>query len=86
MLGVTYLDGGWSKVVPVAGVIYTPNDDVEYQLVFPTPRVSWRLPSSPIPGRDERWVYVAVEYGNAAWAFQQPNGDARRARLSRLPR
>ena len=74
-LGVTYLDGAWSKVVPVAGVIYTPNDDVEYQLVFPTPRVSWRLPQfSPIPGRDDRWVYVAVEYGNAAWAFQQPTG------------
>jgi hypothetical protein len=74
-LGVTYLDGAWSKVIPVAGVIYTPNDDVEYQLVFPTPRVSWRLPQfSPIPGRDERWVYVAVEYGNAAWAFQQSNG------------
>ncbi len=74
-LGVTYLDGAWSKVIPVAGVIYTPNDDVEYQLVFPTPRVSWRLRSlSPIPGRDDRWAYLAVEYGNAAWAFQQPNG------------
>ncbi len=49
-LGVTYLDGGWSKIVPVAGVIYKPTDDVEYSLVFPTPRISWRLPWSPIPG------------------------------------
>jgi hypothetical protein len=74
VLGVTYLDGGWSKVVPVAGVMYTPTDDVEYQLVFPTPRVAWRLASSPIPGQDERWVYVGLEYGNAAWAIQQPSG------------
>ena len=36
VLGVTYLDGGgWAKVVPVAGVIYTPTDDVEYQLAVP---------------------------------------------------
>jgi hypothetical protein len=74
VLGVTYLDGGWSKVVPVAGVMYTPTDDVEYQLVFPTPRVAWRLSSSPCPGQDERWVYVAMEYGNSAWAIQQANG------------
>ena len=58
VLGVTYLDGGWSKVVPVAGVIYKPNDDVEYQFVFPTPRVAWRLPWTNIPGQDERWIYV----------------------------
>jgi hypothetical protein len=74
VLGVTYLDGGWAKIVPVAGVMYTPTDDVEYQLVFPTPRIAWRLSSSPIPGRDERWVYIAMEYGNSAWAFQDSNG------------
>ena len=76
-LGVTYLDGGgWAKVVPVAGLIYTPNDDVEYQILFPTPRVAWRLPSSPIPGQDEQWVYIAVDYGNSAWAFQQDDGTS----------
>jgi hypothetical protein len=74
VLGVTYLDGGWAKVVPVAGVIYKPNDDLEYQLIFPTPRISWRLPGSAIPGKDERWMYVAVEYANQAWAFQQADG------------
>ena len=73
-LGVTYLDGGWSKVVPVAGVIYTPNDDVEYSLVFPTPKISWRLPWSQIPGRDERWLSIGLEYGNSVWAFEQSNG------------
>ncbi|HEX4413992.1 MAG TPA: hypothetical protein VH107_10225 [Lacipirellulaceae bacterium] len=74
-LGVTYLDGGWSKIVPIAGVIYTPTDDVEYQLVFPTPRISWRLNDfTPIPGADERWVYVSLEYGNQAWAFKDLNG------------
>src|SRR5207253_166208 len=73
-LGVTYVDGGWSKIVPIAGVIYKPNDDVEYTLVFPTPRISWRLPWTNIPGRDERWLSIGVEYGNSAWAFEQTIG------------
>ena len=60
--------------MPVAGLIYTPTDDVEYQLLFPTPRVAWRLGRSAIPGQDEQWVYVQVEYGNSAWAFQQDDG------------
>jgi hypothetical protein len=75
VLGVTYLDGGWSKVVPVAGVVWKPNDDTEYQFVFPTPRFSWRLPWTNIPGKDERWMYVSLEYANQAWAFEQSNGN-----------
>lgn len=75
VLGATYLDGGWAKVVPVAGVIYKPNDDVEYQFIFPTPRVSWRMPWTNIPGKDERWMYLSVEYANQAWAFEQTDGD-----------
>jgi hypothetical protein len=73
-LGVTYFDGGWSKVVPVAGVIYTPNDDVEYSLVFPTPKIAWRLPWTNIPGKDERWMFISLEYGNQAWAFEKTDG------------
>jgi hypothetical protein len=74
-LGVTYLDGGgWAKLVPIAGVIWTPTDDVEYQILFPTPRAAWRLPNSAIPGQDEQWAYMQVEYGNSAWAFQQDDG------------
>jgi hypothetical protein len=73
-LGVTYLDGGWAKVVPVVGFIYTPTDDVEYQILFPTPRISWRLPWTNCPGQDERWFYIGLEYGNQAWAIQDSNG------------
>jgi hypothetical protein len=75
VLGVTYVDGAWAKIVPVAGVVYTPNDDVNYELVFPRPRVSWRLGSSPVPGRDEYWFYLLGEFANAAWAIEQSNGD-----------
>lgn len=75
VLGVTYVNGGWSKVVPVAGVIYEPNDDVIYEVVFPRPRVAWRLPTSPVPGLDEHWFYILGEFANSAWAFEQNDGQ-----------
>jgi hypothetical protein len=75
VLGVTYVNGGWAKVVPVAGVILTPNDDVSYELVFPRPRAAWRLAASPVPGKEEYWFYIQGEFANAAWAFEQSDGD-----------
>jgi Domain of unknown function (DUF6268) len=75
VLGVTYVNGGWSKVVPVVGVVYEPNDDVSYELVFPRPRVAWRLPQSPVPGRDEYWFYMMGEFANSIWAFEQSSGS-----------
>jgi len=74
VLGVTYVDGGWAKVVPVVGVVYEPNDDVIYELVFPKPRIAWRLPNSPVPDRDERWFYIAMDFANSAWAIEQTDG------------
>ncbi len=74
VIGATYVHGGWAKVVPVAGFIYEPNDDVSYELVFPRPRTAWRLPMSPVPGRDEYWFYVLGEFANAIWAFEQNDG------------
>jgi hypothetical protein len=74
VIGATYVNGGWAKIVPVAGFIYEPSDDVAYELVFPRPRVAWRLPNSPVPGRDEYWFYVLGEFANAIWAFEQNDG------------
>jgi hypothetical protein len=74
VLGVSYLDGAWSKVIPIAGVVYEPHDGAEYELVFPAPRAAWRLPNSRLPGQDEYWFYVAAEFGNAIWAFEQSDG------------
>jgi hypothetical protein len=74
LLGATYLNGAWAKVVPIAGFVYEPNDDVIYEAVFPQPRVAWRLPSSPVPGRDEYWFYLLGEFANSIWAFEQTDG------------
>jgi hypothetical protein len=74
VLGAQYIDRANADVLPVAGVVYTPNDEVEYKLVFPTPKVSWRLPWSDAPGLDERWAYVGAEYGGGAWAVERTSG------------
>jgi hypothetical protein len=74
ILGVTYVHGAWAKIVPIVGVTYEPNDDVKYEFIFPQPRVAWRLPNSPVPGRDEYWFYIKGEFGNSIWAIEQSDG------------
>lgn len=74
VMGVAYLDGAGWEIVPVGGVVYEPNDDVSYELVFPRPKISWRLPSSPVPGIDERWFYVGAEFGSGIWAIEYSDG------------
>jgi hypothetical protein len=78
VLGATYVNRANTQILPVAGLIYTPNDDAEYRLVFPAPKISWRLPWTDVPGLDERWFYVAGEFGGGAWAVERTDGSADR--------
>ena len=84
LLGVAYVHGGWDKIVPIAGVVYEPSDDVKYELVFPRPRVAWRLPNSPVPGRDEYWFYVLGEFAERDLGFRARRWHAGYVRLARL--
>jgi hypothetical protein len=74
VLGLAYVDRANEEFLPIAGAIFTPNDDAEYRLVFPAPKVSWRLPWTDVPGRDERWFYVAGEFGGGVWAVRRTTG------------
>jgi hypothetical protein len=38
------------------------------------PKIARRLPWSDAPGSDERWVYVAGEFGGGKWAVRQSDG------------
>jgi Domain of unknown function (DUF6268) len=78
VLGATYVDRIHTKILPIAGFVYTPNDDYEYNLVFPVPKISRRLPWSDAPGRDERWAYVGGEFGGGKWAVRQADGTTDR--------
>jgi hypothetical protein len=60
--GAWYLQRDRVKVLPVAGLLYEPNDRWQFRLVFPEPKVSYQLASSA-----DVWVYVRGEYGGGRW-------------------
>ncbi|MBN2291626.1 MAG: hypothetical protein JXM70_04325 [Pirellulales bacterium] len=85
VFGVDYLDRGDIKLLPVAGMIWIPNDDVRFELVFPRPRVTFALPMFICPKRDceedcspitllnhkERRLYIAGDLGGGTWAVER---------------
>jgi hypothetical protein len=74
VLGVAYVNRVKEQFLPIVGVDYKPSDDAEYQLVFPSTKLSWRLRSSPIPGQDEHWLYLAGDFGGGVWAVERTSG------------
>ncbi len=75
-LGAAYLDmPSDTNIIPVGGLIWTPNDDLKLDLVFPHPRISRRIYWGGYENADTQdWAYVAGEFTNDAWAMQQTNG------------
>ena len=72
VLGVLYVNRAGISVLPAGGVIFESNPDVKYEILFPRPRVAWRLEGG-IPGSgDERWFYLAGEFGGGVWSVQRP--------------
>ncbi|HEX7448880.1 MAG TPA: hypothetical protein VF306_15105 [Pirellulales bacterium] len=69
--GVWYLDRLTVKVLPAGGVIWTPNQDTRFALLFPNPKLSQRLFTI---GNTDVWGYVAGEYGGGKWTIRRANG------------
>ena len=69
VFGVDYLDRADIKLLPVAGVIWKPNLDMRFELVFPRPRAVFQL-------TDTYRFYVSGELGGGSWAIDRPTlGD-----------
>ncbi|NOY40569.1 MAG: hypothetical protein GXP26_01855 [Planctomycetes bacterium] len=72
VFGVGYFNRAGVSVLPIGGVILHPSPDSKWELIFPRPRISWRLPGG-IPGSgDERWWYLGGEFGSGFWSIQRP--------------
>ncbi len=69
--GFVYLGRKDIVVLPAAGFVYTPNDDVKYDIMFPKPRAAYRYQHDEVR---ERWVYVSGELGGGSWAVERASG------------
>lgn len=64
--GVIYLDRFRYKLFPAGGIVWTPNDDVRFEILFPNPKLAVRLPGY---STTEWWFYARGEYGGGAWTL-----------------
>jgi hypothetical protein len=67
--GFVYLDREDIAALPAAGLIWTPNADWKTELLFPRPRLLYRLKGN---GTDNQWLYLAGEFGGGSWAIRRP--------------
>ncbi len=66
--GAGFWDRVNDRVIPYAGVVWTPNDRWEWRLVFPEPRISYFLGSY---GGLAQWMYVRAEYHVEAYEITE---------------
>ena len=86
VLGAAYLDRFDVEVIPIGGVIWTPDDDTKFDLVFPHPKISRRNYWGGNCGDDvQDWVYIAGEFTGDQWAIRAQRRPRRSGRVERLP-
>jgi hypothetical protein len=74
LFGVAYVRQLQTTLLPVGGVIWTPNDDVRLELVIPKPKYAARFRETE---EGSLWWYVAGQLGGGAWAVADgPNDNA----------
>ncbi len=82
VLGAAYIDRYSTAVLPIAGLIYTPNESVEYELVFPEPRIARRIYwHGAMTEETEDWIYLAGELGGGIWAVGKDGVGGRRVEM-----
>lgn len=72
VFGLAYLDRLKTKLLPVGGVLWTPNADTRFELVFPRPKLAQKLTTV---GTTDWWWYVAGEYGGNTWEINTSLGQ-----------
>jgi len=80
LLGVLYLDRKTSyNWLPMGGIIWTPNEDINFELTFPRVRLSQRLKwwGSVAGDSVSDWLYGGFEFGTGSWGWQAGPGDTR---------
>jgi hypothetical protein len=69
--GVWYLDRVDVKILPAGGLVWTPNADVVFNILFPNPKIAKRLTTW---GNTEWWLYASGDYGGGSWTIKRNTG------------
>lgn len=72
VLGFVYLDREDIPALPIAGLIWQPNPDVKWDLVFPRPRLAFRVGGGP---SNNGWLYAKGELGGNSWSIERATGQ-----------
>ena len=70
VFGFIYLAREDISVLPVAGVVWQPNPDVKWELIFPKPKLAVRVGGFT----DNGWLYLRSELGGNSWSIERANG------------
>jgi len=71
VFGVVYADRKDSyNFFPMAGLIWTPNDDLSIELIVPRMRVAQRVHWFDSTAGGEDWLYTAFEFGSGSWGWE----------------
>jgi len=67
-LGGAYIDRQRYKFMPAAGLLWTPNPQLRWDIFFPSPKLAtyWRT-----VGNRQLWWYMAGEYGGGSWTIDR---------------
>ena len=79
LIGCAYLDRLENNILPIGGLIWTPNEDVKYEMVFPKPKLAHRVRwLGACTDELQDWLYLAGEFGGSAWAIARADGSTAR--------
>jgi hypothetical protein len=67
--GIVYLNRDDVRVLPALGLIWTPEEDVRHEFIFPRPKFAWRMGYEP--GQWDDWFYLAGEFGGDTWLVER---------------
>jgi hypothetical protein len=70
-VGAIYLDRDDVPVLPLGGVIWTPNPDWRFDITAPRPKIARCIGCC---GDVTDWLYVAGEFGGGSWAIERLGG------------
>jgi hypothetical protein len=69
--GVLYLNRENLRLLPAGGAIWTPEDWLRLELLFPKPKFAFRYHAGP---GFEDWVYATAEFGGNTWPIERADG------------